>query len=124
MRPTITEMLSAAALRRIATLVPVLPRHLFTDADDLASTLAQVAPRLAPPLATAVGNLVCELGDIDQRTTTLDELQAVHQRALDLFDAALRDPSAHEPDVDQLLRAALERSVNREQALGASIAGR
>ena len=118
-------------LRRVAALVPHLHALLLADADDIVSSLAAVATHLDDTERARLDDAARDLAELDLRRARLDDVDACHQRLTALFDdvvAARRpsgtSPTAPDPVLDAALGALAARSVGRERAIGASIAGR
>jgi hypothetical protein len=118
---------AAAMLRRLAGLVPRLTPHLLTDAADIATTLATLAPTLDDPALRAAIDVACTALDaLDPTVAGLDDIQRVHHDLLVVLDAVVSSFERDAPSTPaaSALAALLERCVKRERDLGASIAGR
>lgn len=119
-----------AMLRRLAPVVSKLTAYLLADSADLAMTLTTVAPAVDDPVwGTDATAAVAALAAFDPAHDSLDLLHDLHNRLLGLIDqlvTARADGALSSGDgtVAQAVRALLERTVARERALGASIAGR
>lgn len=114
-------------LRRVATLVPHLHALLLADADDIAASLGALADRLGDDERRRLADAAAALAALDLRRATLDDLDACHQRLTAIFDdvvAARRASGGEDAVLDTALGALAARSVGRERAIGASIAGR
>ncbi len=114
---------AVGVLRRIATLVPHLHAILLADIDDIVATLATVADRLPTEQATRLATVTADADGLDVRRATLDALDAVHQSVLGLLDDAVV-AAGHDATLDATLHALVVRVLDRERAIGASIAGR
>lgn len=114
---------AVGVLRRIATLVPHLHATMLADIDDIVATLAALEDHLRPEHGARLAATTADATAIDVRRATLDALDAVHQSVLALLDDVVADPGG-DPTLDAALHALAARVLDRERAIGASIAAR